>query len=86
MWTVLALIITKSQRAYSSTKLKRLVKTVSKLGIRGTWVSGPIIHTDNKNARLEILKIFFKALEEISEKYNLMILDGYSPPFDIYNV
>lgn len=79
----LALIITKSQRAYSSTKLKQLVKIVSKLGNRGTWVSGPIIHTDNKKARLEILKIFFKALEEISEKYNLMILDGYSPPHDI---
>lgn len=78
----LGIIISKSQSGYSSKILKKLTKTASKLGGRGSWIGGPIIHSKNKSIRKEVLQTFFLALNEVSEKYNLMILDGYSPPQD----
>lgn len=79
----LAMTILKKQSAYSTPFLKKYMKTISKLGNRGVWVSGPIIHSDDKKTRLKILSVFLKALDKIATKYNLVLLDGYSPPQDL---
>jgi len=42
----LGLTITKERRAYSTQFLKQVIKIASKLGNRGSWVSGPIIFSD----------------------------------------
>jgi len=75
----LALIIIKKQKFYSTPKFQWLSNLVSNLGNRGSWVSGPIIHSDEQKQRIKILEIFLKSLYEIMRKYNLILLDGYSP-------
>ena len=79
----LGLIITKSYTPYSTNKLNKLTKMISTLGTRGTWVAGPIIHSNDKKTRIKILQTFINALEIIAKKNNLTIIDGYSPPQDL---
>jgi len=76
----LALTVLIQQSTYSTTKLKKYMNFISKIGNRASWVSGPIIHSDNELEKNKILDLFFQAMEEIIEKYNLIILDGYSAP------
>ena len=57
----LGLTITKERRAYSTQFLKQVLKIASKLGNRGSWVSGPIIFSDKKKERLEILDLIIKS-------------------------
>jgi len=75
----LALTIIKTQKPYSSSLLKNYTKLISKLGSRGSWVSGPIIHTKNEQLKKRVIKTFITILDSIAEKYNLMLVDGYSP-------
>lgn len=79
----LGLNIIKSKKGYSSNIMNKVVQLASKLGNRGTWVSGPIIHSKKNNERKEILITILKALETVIKENNLMILDGYSPPQDL---
>ena len=79
----LGLMITKTQRAYSSPLLKKYMENISKLGNRCTWVAGPIIHSSDQSLRIEILQTFIKALDVVSKQNNIMLLDGYSPPQDL---
>jgi len=79
----LGLIITKSYTPYSTKKLNNFTKMISNLGTRGTWVAGPIIHSNDKKTRIKILQSFINALEAIAKKNSLMIIDGYSPPQDL---
>jgi len=79
----LGVIITKVRSGYSTKFLKQVTKIASKLGRRGSWVSGPIIFSDQKEARLEILHLIINALDKIAQENNLMIIDGYSPPLDL---
>lgn len=78
----LGITIVKTKKGYASSVSKKIVQLASKLGNRGTWISGPIIHSNNKS-RIEILKTFLVALDIIIKENNLMIIDGYSPPQDL---
>ena len=80
----LGLIITKERGGYSTKFLKQLSRIASKLGTRGSWVSGPIIFSDQKQVRLKILDLIIKALDKIAKENNLMMIDGYSPPQDFH--
>lgn len=79
----LGLTINKSKKGYSSNTMNKIIRLASKLGNRGTWVSGPIIHSKENSDRKEILKTILQALETVIKENNLMILDGYSPPQDL---
>ena len=79
----LTLSILKKQSALSSKKLVSYMQKVSSLGNRGTWVSGPIIYSKSEEERVHILEKFFEAINEIIEKYQLILIDGYSPPQDM---
>jgi len=79
----LGLAITKTYSPYSTRKLNRFTELISKFGNRATWVSGPIIFSNDKEIRIRILQTLILALEEFSLKNNLVIIDGYTPPMDI---
>lgn len=78
----LALSILKKHSTLSSKKLKSYMNKISNLGNRGTWVSGPIIFSNEKDERRQILEKFFEAIDEVIRKYKLILVDGYSPPQD----
>ena len=44
----LGMMISKSKSGYSTKILKKLVNLSSKIGGRGSWVSGPIIHSNDE--------------------------------------
>jgi hypothetical protein len=78
----LGLMISKSKTGYSTKILKKFVNSLSKIGGRGSWVSGPIIYSDDELIRIEVLQTIFSALEKIAKEHKLMIIDGYTPPQD----
>jgi len=79
----MGIIVHKSPLIYSANLLKIFAKIFSKLGNRITWVCGPIIHSNDKNSRIEILHAMIKSLDTISEKHNVILIDGYTPPQDV---
>lgn len=79
----LGLVIYKQINAYSSSLLNYVFHIFSNLGSRGLWAGGPIIHSEDKKERLEILANIIKALEEISKVENLSLVSGYTPHYDI---
>jgi hypothetical protein len=79
----LGLIISKSRSGHSTKILKKITKIASKIGGRGSWTSGPIIYSKNKDTRIKVLQTIFLALDEVVSKHKLMILDGYTPPQDL---
>jgi len=78
----LGLIIQKSVTVYSSLLLRRFFNFFSGFGIRALWASGPVIHTNEKNARGEILYTIIKALEVIAEEHKVVVITGYTPHQD----
>ncbi len=78
----IGIVIQKSPFIYSTKLLKPIAKFISIFGSRASWVGGPIIHSNNKESRKEVLKIIIDALEKIAEENNLIMLDGYTPPQD----
>ena len=78
----LGLLIQESVTAHSSLQMNRFLNLFSNLAKRGSWVSGPIIHEEDNDTRFEILKSLVLALNEVAKKYNLALIDGYSPPLD----
>lgn len=79
----LAVTVLKIQSAYSTSFLKKYIETISKIGNRVYWTNGPIIYSTDKKIRMQVIETFFKALNEIAENYNVMIIDGYSTPQDL---
>ena len=67
---------------YSSPIFKKITRFVSSIMKRGIWVYGPIIHTTDSTKRLEILQEILKAVDDISDKYNLVHVEGQTPPLD----
>lgn len=67
---------------YSSPIFKKIAKIVSNITKRGIWVYGPIIHTDDKNSRLKILQQILIAVDKIAEQYDLVHIEGHTPPLD----
>ncbi len=78
----LGMTIIKTKTGYSTSTLKKIVEIASKLGNRGTWVSGPIIHTEDIESRIKILQTILRALKVVTKENNLMLIGGYSPPQD----
>ena len=78
----LGLIIWESVKGSSSEQMNSLLNLFSKYSKRGSWVGGPIIFDQVQITRIKILLIILDALDEITKKYNLTILDGYSPVQD----
>ena len=79
----LGLQISSSVKAHSSLFMKKLASLFSNVGKRASWVSGPIIHEDDKNLRVKILEVLISSLREITKKYELVLIDGYTPPLDL---
>jgi len=79
----LGMLIIKTSVQYGSTLFQKLAKMASRISTRGVWLYGPIIHTENKMERIEILRMILKANNEIVDKYNLVFIEGYSAPLDI---
>lgn len=79
----LGLVITKKYSPYSTKKLNRFIKIISKLANRATWISGPIIFTSHEETRIKIIQTLILALDELSLKNNLAIIDGYTPSEDL---
>lgn len=79
----LGLRIIKTVVMYSSPLFRRFLKIISKITSRGIWLYGPIIHSTDKMARMEILANVIKANDEILEKYDLVHIEGQTPPYDL---
>ena len=78
----LGLIISKSKSGHSTKILRYFTKMASKIGGRGSWTSGPIIHSNDQSIRTKVIQTLFLALDKVVQYHNLMILDGYTPPQD----
>ena len=78
----LGMQIVKTSILYSSPLLRKFLKLISSVTTRGVWVYGPIIHTQDKKQRLEILQNILNANNTIIDKYGLVVLEGFSPPLD----
>ena len=78
----LGLHIIKSTVLYSSSLFQRLLKIMPNLTKRGIWVYGPIIHSTDKKQREEILQTIINAINLILKKYDLVFVEGFSPPND----
>lgn len=79
----LGMHIIKSTVLYSSTSFQKLLKIMPSLTKRGIWVYGPIIHSTDKKQREEILQTIITAISSILKKYDLVFVEGYSPPNDL---
>lgn len=79
----LGLRIIKTVVRYSSPFFRRLLHLISRITSRGIWLDGPIIFTNDKNKRLEVLQTIMDAINVVSEKYNLVHVEGYTPGFDL---
>ena len=75
----LGLVVQKSVTIYSSLVLSKIINLFAKLGIRALWIHGPILHTQDKKARIEILHTIIKALEALTKKENIVLIGGYTP-------
>ena len=53
----LGMLIIKTSVQYGSTLFQKLSKMASRISTRGVWLYGPIIHTENKMERIEILRM-----------------------------
>jgi serine/alanine adding enzyme len=78
----LGLKIIKTSTLYSSKSLKKLNSIFSKLTTRMNWVYGPIIHSIEINERHQILEQILTAVNEVSEKYDVVHIEGQTPPCD----
>lgn len=79
----LGLHIIKSAVLYSSSLFQRLLKIMPNLTKRGIWVYGPIIHSTDKKQREEILQTIINAINLVLKKYDLVFVEGFSPPNDL---
>ncbi len=78
----LGIQLIKTSVQYSSPLLHKFLKLISGITTRGIWLYGPIIHSNDKKQRLEILQAILNANDKIIDKYNLVFLEGFSPPLD----
>jgi len=68
---------------YSSHFFKKITKLVSSITKRGIWVYGPIMRVNDKTQRLEVLQQILKAVDEVATKYDLVHVEGQTPPLDL---
>nr|MBC8444360.1 hypothetical protein [Candidatus Woesearchaeota archaeon] len=79
----LGLRIIKTVVRYSSPFLRRILHLISSITSRGIWLDGPIIHSNDKTVRLEILQTMIDAIKIVSDKYDLVHIEGYTPGYDL---
>ena len=79
----LTIQIIKTTVLYSSPIIHKIARILSKITSRGIWLYGPVIHSNDKQSHIEILRIIIKAVDEILERYDLVHIEGYSPPLDV---
>jgi len=79
----LGLRIIKTVVMFSNKLSRLLLKTISKITSRAIWLDGPIIHSNDKKIRIEILKNILHSIDSIAQKYDLVHVEGYSPACDI---
>lgn len=78
----LGLNIIQTTVQYSGPIFNYFLKLFSNLSKRGIWLFGPIIHTNNEQEKIKILQEIFKAVDIICNKYNLIFVKGFYPPYD----
>jgi peptidoglycan pentaglycine glycine transferase (the first glycine) len=78
----LGVIVRQSISIYSSSILRKCFSNFSSLSRKISWAGGPILYEENNIKRLKIIQELIKALEEISQSFNIAIIDGYTPPYD----
>jgi len=78
----LGIQIIRTSVLYSSPLLRKFLKLISGITTRGIWLYGPIIHSQDKKQRLEILQAILDANNKIIDRYGLVFLEGFSPPLD----
>jgi len=78
----LGLLVIRTTVLYGSPLFCKILKIISSISSRGVWLYGPIIHSKEKEKRKQILKIIIKATKSVLEKYDLVFIEGYSPPLD----
>ena len=79
----LTIQVIKTTVLYSSPIIHKIARILSKITLRGIWLYGPVIHSSDKQSHIEILRILIKAVDEILERYDLVHIEGYSPPTDL---
>lgn len=78
----LGILIIRTTVLYGNPLFRKLLRIISSISSRGIWLYGPTIHSRDKEQRRQILKIIIKATGDVLEKYNLVFIEGYSPPLD----
>jgi len=78
----IGILIIRTTALYGNPLFLKILKVISSISSRGVWLYGPVIHTVDKEKRREILKTIIDATTNILEKYNLVFIEGYSPPLD----
>ena len=68
---------------YSNSLFQNALKLIANLTRRGIWLSGPIIHSDIKKERLEILQQIITAIDVVCKQYDLVFIEGYTSPYDM---
>jgi len=79
----LGLRIIRTVVMFSSHPSRLFLKIMSKITTRAIWLDGPIIHSNDKKIRIEVLKHILNAIDIIAEKYDLVHVEGYSPAYDL---
>ena len=79
----LGILIVKTTVQYGNKLSRKLFRIISRVSTRGIWLYGPIIHTEDKMEKMEILRMILNANNEIINKYNLVFIEGYSAPLDV---
>ena len=78
----LGLRIIDSTVMYSSPLFKRYSKIISNIAKRIIWVHGPIIYSKNIEERKNILTEILKEVNQVSEKYDVVFIEGQTSPCD----
>lgn len=78
----LGISIIKTTVLYSSTLFQNALKLISSLTKRGIWLFGPVIFSDIKKEKLEILQQIMVAIDFVCKKYNLVFIEGYTSPYE----
>lgn len=77
----LGITIIKSTMLYSIIPFSSILNLFTKITKRGIWLYGPIIHSKNEKDRIEILQNIIKANDIICQEHDLVVLEGYTPPY-----
>ena len=74
--------IIKTTVLYSSSSFQKILKLITNITRRGIWLFGPILYSDVKKERLEILQQIILAINVVCKKYDLVFIEGYTSPYD----